>query len=416
LQSNVTLSGNWQFTMAPPANGSFFGGLQGGFLQQSSSSVQGTAAYAVSLSQLLNPCSSGSAAITGTISGQSVTLTASAGTQTFTFAGTLSFDGSTMIGTYSSTAGTASDGAPCGTAQSGLQWSAIFVPLITGAIQGSFHSAGGAAGLTNQDFSVSGSLTQAAKTGEASAIAAVTGVLNFISPSTNADDYPCLATASVSGQISGNSVTLQIIGADGSILGEMGETVGSTGVTGLDPVIFNSVHGGYILNALGLSYLVATTACPGSLDGIAAAGDYGYLCLSVGSSSLGTSSACQEPITLAPASLTFPAQKVGTTATQMITMSNASGTALNGVTLSIANDPASAANFSETDNCGLDGAPSSGTPFYFPFGQSCAITVMFTPQCGSECASPLTATLTATSPVSADDDTAFAVPITGTGK
>src|SRR5208282_1669213 len=119
-QNNVTLAGNWQFTMASPSDGSFFGGLQGGFLQQSSGSLKGIAAYAVSLSQLLIPCSSGSAAITGGISGQNVTLTASAGNQTFMFAGTLSFDGSTMIGTYSSTAGTASDGAPCGTAQSGL--------------------------------------------------------------------------------------------------------------------------------------------------------------------------------------------------------------------------------------------------------------------------------------------------------
>ena len=416
LQNNVTLSGNWQFTMASPADGSFFGGLQGGFLQQSSRSLQGTAAYAVSLSQLLIPCSSGYASITGTISGQSVTLTASAGTQTFTFAGTLSFDGSTMIGTYSSTAGTSSDGAPCGTAQSGLQWSAIFVPPITGAIQGSFHSAGGAAGLTNQDFPVSGSLTQTANSGGGSATAAVTGALNFISPSSNTDDYPCLSTASVSGQISGNSVILQIIGAGGSILGAIGEPLGPTGVTGVDPVTFNSAHGGYILNALGPSYLLATVACPGSVDSITAAGDYGYLCLSVGSPSLGTTTACQEAITLAPASLTFPAQKVGTTATQMITISNTSGAALNGMTLGVANDPANAANFSETDNCGLDGAPSLGTPFYFPSGQSCAITVMFTPQCGSECASPLTGTLTATSPVSADDDTAFAVPITGTGK
>jgi len=373
----------------------------------------GTAAYSVSLSQLLVPCSNGSAAITGTINGQNLTLTASAGTQTFTFAGTLSFDGSTMIGTYSSTAGTASDGAPCGTAQSGLQWSAILVPPITGAIQGTFHSAGGAAGLSNQDFAASGSLTQAANSG---ASAQVTGVLDFVSPSTNVSVYPCFATASVVGQISGNSVVLQIVGADESVLGEMGETIGPGGVTGIDPLTFNSAHGGYILNALGPSYLVATTGCPGNVENAAAAGDYGNMCLAVTSPLLGTSSACQETITLAPASLTFPAQKAGTTATQLITMSNTSGTALKNVTLSVANDPASAANFSETDNCGLDGAASLGAPVYFPSGQSCAITIMFTPQCGSECVSPLTATLTATGPTSADNDTVFAVPIKGTGK
>ena len=154
-QNSVSLSGNWQFTVANPPDGSFLGGLQGGFLLQNNGSVTGGAAYAVSLPQLSTPCNSGSAAITGTISGQNVTLTAIAGTQTFTFTGTLSLDGSTvvdpgggtvqsvMVGTYSSTAGTSADGAPCGTAQTGLQWSAILVPPMTGTIQGSFHSAGG---------------------------------------------------------------------------------------------------------------------------------------------------------------------------------------------------------------------------------------------------------------------------------
>src|SRR5271157_2866560 len=48
-QVPLTLSGNWQFTMAPPADGSFLGGLQGGFLLQNGSSVTGAATYAVSL-------------------------------------------------------------------------------------------------------------------------------------------------------------------------------------------------------------------------------------------------------------------------------------------------------------------------------------------------------------------------------
>ena len=153
---NVTLAGNWQFAVAPPSDGSFLGGLQGGFLLQNGSSATGAAAYSVSLPELLIPCSSGTAQITGTLSGQTVTLTAVAGTQTFTFTGTLAlnstpvvgstvFVGETMSGTYTSTAGTAADGTACGTAQTGLQWSAVLVPPITGIIQGSFHSTGGAA-------------------------------------------------------------------------------------------------------------------------------------------------------------------------------------------------------------------------------------------------------------------------------
>src|ERR1700727_670901 len=116
-QTLTTLVGNWQFTMAAPADGSFSGGIQGGFLSQASNSVTGAVAYSVALPTNPNPtvCNTGSAAITGTLAGQTVTLTVAAGTQTFTLTGTLSLDGSTMVGTYSSTAGTAVDGTACGT-------------------------------------------------------------------------------------------------------------------------------------------------------------------------------------------------------------------------------------------------------------------------------------------------------------
>lgn len=425
-QAPATLSGNWQFTMAPPADGSFLGGLQGGFLLQANGgAVTGSMAYAVSLPELLIPCNSGSATITGTINSQNVlALTATAGTQTFTLAGTLSsdgstingsttngstFDGSTIVGTYSSTAGTASDGSPCGTAQSGLQWSAVLVPPISGILQGSFHSTGGAAGLANQDFPVSGSLTQAANTGSS---AALTGTLSFAS-----SDYPCFNTGSdtvsVSGQISGNSVTLQIAGSGGSVLGAIGETVGPNGVTGVDAVTFDSAQGGYILHGVGPTYLVATIACAGSVDSTATAGDFGNVCLAVGSNLLGTPTGCQEPITLTPSNLIFPAQAAGTTSSQTITLANTAGTNLSGVTLIFANSPATAGTFSETDTCGAEGLPSDGQPFYFASGAACAITISFTPQCSTQCASPLAATLTLTSPVSADSDTVFVVPITG---
>jgi hypothetical protein len=126
------------------------------------------------------------------------------------------------------------------------------------------------------------------------------------------------------------------------------------------------------------------------------------MCLSVGSP-LGTANACQQPFSLTPASLTFPALAVGKTATQAISLVNQSNGALNGMVLAVADNPANATNFSETDNCGFEGVPS--------LGQACTITVTFAPQS----ASPLSATLNLTSPVSADNDTAFAVPIAGTG-
>lgn len=418
-QIQLSLSGNWQFTMAPPGDGSFLGGLDGGFLLQSGDSVKGGATYAVFLPGLLIPCNIGNAAIiTGsstTINGNQNqwTITAVAGTQTFTLTGIQSFDASTIAGTYNSTAGTAGDGGPCGTAQTGLQWSAVLVPPITGNILGSFHSTGGAAGLTNQDFLVSGSLTQASNTGASNA--PVSGSLSFTEPGTNASDYPCFATASVYGQISGNSVTLEIVGSDESVLGEIGEPASSYGVTGLNPVTYDSALGGYILHSVGPSYLVATNSCPGNVNSIATAGDYGDICLSVGIP-LGSANACQEPITLVPAAvtLTYPPVPPATTSTQAVTLANSSGGALSGVTFTFANIPATATNFTETDNCGPGGDPAQGEPFSLASGGSCVITITFTPQCGAQCGSPLTATLTVTSPKSADNDKVFTVPITGT--
>jgi len=48
-QNTASLSGNWQFTVASPSDQSFIGGLQGGFLLQTSGSVTGGAVYSISL-------------------------------------------------------------------------------------------------------------------------------------------------------------------------------------------------------------------------------------------------------------------------------------------------------------------------------------------------------------------------------
>jgi hypothetical protein len=410
-----SLEGNWQFTMAPPPDGSFLGGLQGGFLLETNSTITGSAAYAVSLPLLPYPCNSGSSQVTGTITDQTVSLTAVAGSQTLTLTGTLSFDGTTVVGTYSSTAGTAGDGSACGTVQSGLQWSAVLVPTITGPIQGNFHSTGGPAGLAEQDFLVSGGLFQAANTGASSAV--VTGNLTFLNATTNLSDYPCFTSASLSGQVSGNIVNLQIVGPDGSILGGIGELPGSNGVTGVNPVTITSATGGAILNGGGPTYIVGTNSCPqssGSTLTVGNAGDYGSICLAFGSAS-----ACQQPITLTPSALAFPAQVLGTPPTiETITLADASSAVLGSLTLTLANNSGEP-NFMETDTCGVNGNPSMGQPFDLISGQPCVITITFAPlqTCAlgtppDQCPSPLTATLAVTS---ASTDTIFTVPITGMG-
>jgi hypothetical protein len=410
----LTLTGNWQFTVSSPPDGSFSGGIQGGFLLQGSNSATGAATYSVALPAQGggNPtvCSSGSAAMSGTLNGESVTLTATAGTQIFSFTGMLSLDGTTMLGTYTSTAGTAADGSPCGTAQTGLQWTAVMVPPLFGSFQGSFHSTGGAAGLNNQDFLVSGVLLQGPNTGASSAT--VTGSVGFADPITLQPDYPCAAAATLTGTISGNSVTLQMTGVDGSNLGQIGGLPGS----GLGTVTFDSTQRGLVLHSsIGTAYALSSSACPGG-SSPASRGDSGNVCMGF------SGSACQQPFTLSPASLTFPPQSPGSTsAAQKITLTNMSPTAmLTGLTWTFVNN-GGAPNFAVAgDTCDPSGS-ALGSTFLLDIGKSCTISINFSPQAScatgnqpSQCPSSMTASLTLTSPASVDNDTAFAVPISGT--
>src|SRR5208282_470158 len=117
--------------------------------------------------------------------------------------------------------------------------------------------------LDEQDFVVSGALNQAVNTGASSA--AVTGNLNFLNPTTNQSDYSCLSLATVSGQISGNTVVLQVLGPDGSVVGQIGDSPGSNGVTGVNPATVTLAQGGYALSGAGPTYMVATSTCPGGL-------------------------------------------------------------------------------------------------------------------------------------------------------
>src|SRR5437773_9787042 len=118
------------------------------------------------------------------------------------------------------------DGQGCGTAQTGLQWSAQLVPTLSGSVQGNFHSVLSSAGLRDQNFAVSGLLTQGPNIGASNAT--VSGTLVF-------QNYPCLDTASVNGQISGSAVILPIIRNDGLGAAQIGAT---SGLTNPNPVIF----------------------------------------------------------------------------------------------------------------------------------------------------------------------------------
>lgn len=397
------LSGNWQFKVANPPDQSFGGGMQGGFLVQNNNSLTGSVAFSISGSSA-QICNSGSAAITGTISEQNVTFTAAAGTQTFTFTGSVSTDNSTMVGTYSSTAG-AANGAACGTAQAGLPWSANFVPPLVGAIQGGFHSTGGSSGLMNQQFPATGLISQAENSGESSAV--VTGTLTFVDPVSLLSVYPCIDTVTVNGRISGNTVTLKLIGNDGSNVGQIG------GILPSQPVTFDRFRSGNVLHDVaGMGYAFNTQTCPGT--SLVQAGDFGNICLGVA-----TSSACSQPISLFPAALIFPPQAPGATSALPIYVQNNTQSTLSGITVTLVNTSTTGNSFAIVGaTCDVPGdpvavplpLPQPEEPFDLLAGQTCTFPVTFTSSAGAAGSG----ILSVASPASVDNDKVFAVPISGT--
>jgi hypothetical protein len=470
-QADPQVSGNWQFNLSTSGTSFVSSPLQGGFLVEKNGSITGQIVFALYTSapgQGVAPCNGGTATVTGTISGQSVNLTAVVGTvdqygnattQTFTLSGgTLSPDGSTIGGNdkYTVTAGYGTANkifGPCGESTDTGTWSASLVPPLTGSFQGFFHSADSSnISFMNQNFPVSGSFTQGPNTGAATAT--VTGTLLFEGPVTLLNDYPCLTTAQVNGTISGTNVLLQIFNTSGNPVGQIGQTPAASGSSNqyLTAVTLDSTPTGYVLrNDIGLptgqtqggGYELSTGSCPS--PGGPTPGDFGNLCLA-----LNGSTACNQPIIFTPFSLTFAPQLVGSAATsQTVTLTNNTSSPLSalGATLNLMeNDSVAGAslfypkggnfngvsNFTEQDNCTQQGSISLAA------GASCTITIFFSPQescpwlpqpqggvpgidglAPASCPITLTATVNVTlqtAPSGSDDlDTTFSFPVSGSG-
>jgi hypothetical protein len=145
-------------------------------------------------------------------------------------------------------------------------------------------------------------------------------------------------------------------------------------------VVFDSTSNGYVLHTLPgsasqtLAYVVNTSVCPGG-GTVSTPGDTGYICLA-----LNSSGACKEPITLSPAFLTFPAQALGSSATQTITLTNNSADASK-LSVSFANLSGNLfegqSDFTGLPSYVVDSSNCSTPPAP---GASCSIQVTFNPQ------------------------------------
>ena len=187
-----------------------------------------------------------------------------------------------------------------------------------------------------------------------------------------------------------------------------------------------------MLHSAGIGYVVNTKPCP--TNGNVNDEDGGYMCLAVNSTT-----PCQQPISLSPAFLTFSSQLLGSTSptTQTMTLTNnqpAGSAPLTGLSLTWVAASGSSSDtgqtdftnlpdFTEQDNC----AVPAGSTFSLLPGQSCNITVSFTPQesCTwlpssggtppAQCPLILSAALTVNNVPSVDIDPQFTVPVTGGG-
>jgi len=200
------LSGNWQIALirhAVPTQPLTYTG----FLNQSGDSVAGNFILGASF---LNPGCSGVGPVTGNVSGQNVSLTINQFGDEVDLTGAAPSGSNPMNGQFSLLAGGCNNFPASGT------WSAIQVMPISGNFHGTFVSTVPAP--NNGTVNVTGSLNQGPNMGASTATLtgsiAVQGTPHFC-------NY--LSTATISGLISGTSVSLSLYGPDGSLITQIGQ-------------------------------------------------------------------------------------------------------------------------------------------------------------------------------------------------
>ena len=201
---------NWQFTMVqeqPRPTATF---TITGFIKQDSKGAL-TGSLLVPPSPQKGTCA-GSASATGTLSSGTLLLDVNSGGNIITLNGNTSSDGQTIQGSYSG------PGGGCYNSPTNGTFTASQVPSITGSFTGQLTSSAYMAILTGVNpanpISVSGTLTQGANDGSVN-VATVTGIIN-------AQNYPCFATATVTGTVTGPNVYLFVFGFDGTQIGTIG--------------------------------------------------------------------------------------------------------------------------------------------------------------------------------------------------
>jgi hypothetical protein len=213
------LNGNWQINLQQdyPTQQAF---SASGFLAESGGTVTGSVVVPVASD---GDCG-GPGPVSGTLSGQSVSFSINQGGDILSFTGTVSGNNS-MSGDYQESGACYLTHPATGT------WTATLIPSVSGNFTGSFTNSQ-YMGLLNNTNSpapilVSGSLSQSSNAGGSEA--SVNGTITAVG-------YPCFATATVTGTITGQSMLL-------TLYADTGEQIGTLGNVGA-PMVVASGSGG----------------------------------------------------------------------------------------------------------------------------------------------------------------------------
>lgn len=211
-----TLSGNWQMNLLQQEPRPETLLSVSGFLVESNNVLTGSVQVPPVSARF--DCG-GVSALTGTVSGQNVTLSVNEGGTAVNFTGGISQDGKSMSGNYQA------EGGGCFTRPTTGTWNAFLVPPLTGNFTGTINSAYMQilqAASNPVPVTVSGTITQSTNAGTSNAT--LTGTIKAVG-------YPCFSSAALSGTISGQNVYLNVFGYNGNQIGTLGQpgTVGAAG-------------------------------------------------------------------------------------------------------------------------------------------------------------------------------------------
>jgi hypothetical protein len=192
----------------------------------------------------------------GTISAGNVNLTLNVYGTNLGLTGTVSPDGTTMSGDYQGPQGACFNKPTTGT------WNAILVPPVNGSFTGSITNSSYMTDLTGVSppapIAVSGTMAQSDNAGGSNA--SLTGTISAVG-------YPCFATATMSGTISGQNVFLQLYGYNGEQIGTLGTPPGAPGAPAAPATVEVASTGLSLVdsNPAGLLIGVNTSTNPGGV-------------------------------------------------------------------------------------------------------------------------------------------------------